>query len=227
MSWIETFSLVMRSNVTALIEKVENPERVLNQLIIDMEEEHERVRQSVAAAIADEIVARKRSQQAREEAEAWMERAAAALRRGDETSSRAALEQKQLCVERADGLQAEYERQREQTAELQRAVGELDDKIRQAKQRQTLLLAKLARAESSQRINEAMRRVDGGSAFAHFARMEQRVERACALDEAYKRLDGDLVDTEALARKLAKDKRKEDVERELAELRRRVSGEGV
>ena len=57
-TWIESFSLVMRSNVTALREKVEDPERLLHQLLIDMEEEQHRVREAVAAAIADEIRAR-------------------------------------------------------------------------------------------------------------------------------------------------------------------------
>ena len=55
MGWFRNFSLVMRSSVTTLREKFENPERMINQLVIDMEEELERVRASVAEAIADEI----------------------------------------------------------------------------------------------------------------------------------------------------------------------------
>src|SRR2546425_434937 len=62
MRWLKTFSLVIRSNITALFECFENPERVLNQLVIDMEEELERVRANVAAVIADEIVLGKQRQ---------------------------------------------------------------------------------------------------------------------------------------------------------------------
>ncbi|MFK7819411.1 MAG: PspA/IM30 family protein, partial [Planctomycetaceae bacterium] len=65
------FSLVMRSSLTTLREKFENPERMLYQLIVDMEEELEHIRRSVAEAIADEIQTRKRVQRAKQEVEDW------------------------------------------------------------------------------------------------------------------------------------------------------------
>src|SRR5947207_11629079 len=104
MHWLTTFSLVIRSNVTALCERFEDPERVLNQLLIDMEEELERVRASTAGVIADEIRMGKDAARARAEAAHWDQRALAALRRGDETNARAALEQKALAGRRADAL---------------------------------------------------------------------------------------------------------------------------
>ena len=62
MKLFNNLSLVLRSSITALEEKVQDPERMLHQLIIDMEEELDRVRCSVAEAVADEIQMRKRSQ---------------------------------------------------------------------------------------------------------------------------------------------------------------------
>ena len=72
MKWLENFTLVMRSSITTLREKVEDPERMLHQLIVDMEEELEAVRAGVAEAIADEIQLGKRAQQAREESDQWL-----------------------------------------------------------------------------------------------------------------------------------------------------------
>ena len=79
--------------VTSLEEKVQDPERMLHQLIIDMEEELERVRANVAGAIADEIQMRKSAQRARDEVEQWMERATKTMERGDDAQAKAALEQ--------------------------------------------------------------------------------------------------------------------------------------
>ena len=160
------------------------------------------MRQSVAAAIADEILLKKQLTKTRDEAEEWMQRAAQALRKTDEDSSRLALEQKSFASERADSLEVEHPKQREQTADLQRSVGELDDKIRQAKQKQTVLLARFTRAQSKQKIDSALRRAEGKSAFAEFNRLENRVDRAEAMSEAYERLDGKDPDAEELKRQL-------------------------
>ena len=81
MRWLESFSLVMRSSITMLREQIEDPERMLYQLIVDMEEEQLRVRAAVAAAIADEIQLGAKCEKARGESQQWFERAAAALRR--------------------------------------------------------------------------------------------------------------------------------------------------
>jgi phage shock protein A len=222
MKWLDRFSLVMRCSITALREQIQDPERMIHQLIIDMDEEQERVRQSVAGAIADEIQLRKKVETAREEARQWVNRAEAALRRGDESASKAGLEQKLLAEQRAESLDLEYAKQREQTAKLQQAVRDLDDKIRQARQKQTLLLARLVRAESQQRIDRALDRATSQSAFAEFGRLESRVERAEAMTEAYDRLEGRDPDAEELKRKFEQEERKERLEKEFEELKRRA-----
>jgi phage shock protein A len=222
MQWLDTFSLVIRTSISSLREKVQDPERMLHQLIADMEEEMDRVRESVAAAIADEIHLGKKAEQARQETEQWLKRATSAIERGDETASQAALEQKLLAEERALQLEREYAKQKEQTAKLQRAVADLNDKIRQARQKRTLLLARLARADSTTRINRALDRSTKESAFAEFGRLEQRVERAEAMSEAYDRLEGRDPQTEELERKFDEADRKERLEREFEELKSRV-----
>jgi phage shock protein A len=212
----------MRSSITALREQVQDPERLIHQLIIDMEGEQERVRASVAGAIADEIQLRKKVEAAREEGRQWTDRAMAALRRGDESASKAALEQKLLAEQRATSLDVEYAKQKEQTAALQHSVRDLDDKIRQARQKQTLLLARLVRAESQQRIDRAIGRATSQSAFAEFSRLESRVERAEAMTEAYDRLEGRDPTAEELKRQFEQQERKVKLDQEFEELKRRA-----
>jgi phage shock protein A len=222
MKWLNDFTLIMRSSITALRETVQDPERMIHQLIIDMEEELERVRTSVASAIADEIQLRKQVEGTRDESRQWMDRATSALRRRDESGSKAALEQKVLAEQRANSLDTEYRKQQEQTAKLQRSVRDLEDKIRQARQKQTLLLARLVRAESEQRIDRALKQTTSQSAFAQFSRLEHRVERAEAMSEAYDRLEGRDPTAEELARQFEEKERKEQTEKQFEELKRRV-----
>ena len=222
MKWITNFSLAMRSNITTLCEKFEDPERMLHQLLIDMEHELEKVRASVAGAIADEIQLGKSVKQAEKDAEQWDERAATAIKRGDESAAKAALEQKVYARERADDLTAEHEKQKQQTEKLRQSVNDLESKIRQARQRQTLLLARLTRADSATQINRALEKSTSRSAFAQFSRLEQRADRAEAMSEAYDRLDGKDPNAEELEREFADADRKEKIEGELEELKARV-----
>ena len=223
MKWLERFTFVMRSNITTIREKIEHPERMLHQLIVDMEDELCAVRHSVAEAIADEIQLRKRAERAREEAVQWTQRAEAAFQRSDENGARSAVDQKVLAEERAAGLEEEHRKQKEQTAKLQASVADLEAKIRQARQKRTLLVARFTRAEAGRRINATLDRVESRSAFAQFQRMEDKVERAEALNEACERLEGRDPDAAELERKFAEDERKDRVRREFEELKQRLS----
>ncbi|MBL9081966.1 MAG: PspA/IM30 family protein [Planctomycetales bacterium] len=222
MNWIKNFTLIMRSSVTTLREKIEDPERMLHQLIIDMEEELERVRAAVAGAIADEIQMNNRWRKAQEESNQWFERAGAALRRNDETTAKAALEHKVACEQRAESLEREYRLQKEQVVKLRDSVRDLEDKIRQAKQKQTLLLARLVRADSAQRVQNALKQTTSNSAFAQFSRLEGRVERAEAMSQAYDQLDGVDPDAAELERRFAETERQERLQTELEALKQKM-----
>ena len=219
MKWLSQFSLVMRSSVTSLKEMVEDPQRMLHQLIIDMEEELGRVRQSVAETIADEIQLRKRAQRERDDANRWLERASQAMKRGDEATASAAVEQKLAAQQRADRLTQDLTKQQTEVSKLKASVDDLEDKIRQAKQKKTLLTARLTRATSMQKIQTAMDRTQSHSAFAQFNRLEEKVEREEAISEAWDRLEGNDPDAVELERKFEADERKQQVIDELAMLK--------
>ena len=222
MSWLTTFSLIIRSNITALSENFENPERVLNQLIIDMEEELERVRANVAGVIADEIQLGRQVDKARAEAEQWHQRAVGALERNDETSTKAALEQKVRADQRAETLAREYHKHQDETVKLHRAIRDLESKIRQAGHKRTLLVARLARVESAHTVNAVLNRIDESSALAQFHRLEQRVERAEAMEEAHARLDDRDPKVLDLEQQFADQEHRDRLQKELEELKRRV-----
>ncbi len=222
MKWFENFTLVMKSNITALRETIEDPERMLHQLILDMEEELQTVRESVASAVADEIQLSKQVEKARGESETWLARATNAIQRNDEAEAKAALDQKLQAEEQLARIEDTYDEQQTQVEKLQMAYRELEDRIRQARHKRTLLVARLARAESSDRINKALDRATGTSAFAEFDRLEKRVERAEAMSEAYDRLSGRDPQAEELAAKFEADERRDRLQRELDQLRQRV-----
>jgi len=222
MKWLEQFTFVMRASLTTLRERVEDPERMLHQLLLDLEEELARVRGNVAEAIADEIQLGRRVERQRAEAQQWLARATEALKRNDEVRAKSALEQKLKVEERLVTLEQEYAVQQEQTTGLKQSVHEMEDRIRQAKQKQTLLLARLARAESSTIVTQALDQTGGANALAQFARLEARVERAEALQIAHDQLSDRDLRGEALEREFLEAARREQVAKEFAELKHRV-----
>ena len=222
MKWLTNFSLVMRSSITSLKEKIEDPERMLHQLIIDMEEELDRIRSSVAEAVADEIQMRKRAEREAAESDIWLERATVAMKRGDESTAKAALDHKLAAAERADRYSTEHAKQKTEVEKLQYSVRDLEDKIRQARQKKTLLAARMTRAESTQKINAAMDRSHSQSALAQFNRFEERVDRQEALSEAWDRMDGQDPNADELARQFEIKERQDRVVAELDALKARV-----
>lgn len=223
MKWLDSFTFVMKSSITTLREKIEDPERMLHQLICDMEEELATVRESVAAAIADEIQLSKQVDKANEEVKLWFERAQAAIQRGDESAAKDALDQKLRCEERVATLETGYEAQSVQVQKLQTAHRELEDRIQQARHKRTLLVARLARAESTERINKAIDKAGSSSAFAQFSRLEDRVDRAEAMSEAHDRLDGRDPEAEELAVKFEADERKARLQSEFESLKQQLA----
>jgi phage shock protein A len=195
---------------------------MLHQLIIDMECELDRVRASVAEAVADEIQMKKRMERERLEAAKWLERATAALHRNDEKAAKAALEQKLATQERADRYAEDHTKQASEVDKLRRAVNDLQDKIRQATQKKTLLMARMARATSTQKIASAMERSNSQSAFAQFRKLEDKVEREEAINEAWDRLDGKDAGAEELEEQFQAAERKEKLELELSQLRAQI-----
>jgi phage shock protein A len=162
MQWLETFTLVMRSQMTMLRERIENPERMIHQLILDMEEELELARRRIAEALADETHLAQEVARAETQAGLWLERATDAVRKGDEALAKSALEQKRRAEDRAVSLKEVLKTQEVETQKLQDAFRDLEDKLRMARRQQRLLLAKMALCQLNDHLDEYGVEADDG-----------------------------------------------------------------
>ena len=219
MSWFESFGLVMRSSVTTLRERVEDPERMLHQLLIDMQAELDHVRGRVAESIADEIQLKRRSDRQVELAASWQKRAGEALRRGDDRAAAAAMTEKITADELSKQFADDHAQHSVEVARLERSTRELESKIAAAKHKKTILAAKMAQATSKQRIHRAISGSSIDSATAQFERFEDRVERQEALSKAHDRLNGRDPSVDDLAAEFAAQERQDRVKEELQRLK--------
>ncbi len=133
MGILQRLSLLIRSNINDAISRGENPEKVLNQVIIDMREQLARAKQEVAVAIADERKLKAQVEEERRQAAEWEHRAVLAVREGRDDLARQALLRQQEDAERAASLEETGQRQAMETEKLKIALRELNDKIEEAK----------------------------------------------------------------------------------------------
>ena len=132
------------------------------------------------------------------------------------------LEQKVLAEERVASLDKEHAKHKDETAKLHRALRDLEHKIRQARHRRSLLAARMVRADSARTVNSVLKRTDTTSALATFQRLEQRVERAEAMEQAFDRLDDRAPEAQDLQRQFEERDRQEQLQKEFDELKRRL-----
>ena len=176
MGIFDRFSRLVRSNINDLISSAEDPEKMLNQLIGDMNGQLVKAKQQVAGAIADE---RRLKDQAETEARLssdWESRAILAVNEGRDDLARQALLRQSEHAEHARTLAATWDAHRTETEKLKAQLRELADKIEEAKRKKNLLLARQRRAEAQQRIAQTMSSISEKSAFEAFARMEEKID---------------------------------------------------
>ena len=177
MGIFDRLSTLFRSNINDLINSAENPEKMLNQLIVDMNGQLVKAKQQVAAAIADEKRLRDQADNEFKLAQDWEQRAVLAINQGRDDLAKQALLRQSEHSEHAQTLAATWESHRAETEKLKQQLRELADKIEEAKRKKNLLLARQRRAEAQKRISQTMSSMSEKSAFEAFARMEERIEQ--------------------------------------------------
>jgi phage shock protein A len=221
MSIFQRLSLLLRSNLNDAISRGENPEKVLNQLIIDMREQLQRAKQEVAVAIADERKLKAQAEEERKQAADWEHRAVLAVREGRDDLARQALLRHQEHGERALSLEETWQRQSTETERLKTSLQQLNDKIEEAKRKKNLLIAKQKRAQAQKRIHETMAGLSDRSAFETFERVAEKIEeterRALAAAEVTETLRGDTLEQE-----FSKLKTQDDLDRRLLSLKQQL-----
>ena len=195
-------STVFKSNINDLISRAENPEKMLNQIILDMRDQLAKAKREVAAAIADERKLKSQLDTEVKQARDWQHRAMLAVKEGrDDLAKQALLRQKEH-TERGQVLQQTWEAQARETESLKGSLRQLNDKIEEAKRKRNLLIAKQKRAQAQRRIHETMSGLSDTSAFEAFNRMADKIEeeerRSVAHVEVTEALQGDTLESEFL-----------------------------
>jgi phage shock protein A len=190
MGMFERLKTVISSNINALISKAEDPEKMLNQMIIDMNEQLIESKKAVAMAIADEKKLERDMMENRAKADEWEKKAMLAVRAGRDDLAKEALLRKQEFEGYATQLAQQWEAQKQSVEKLKEALRQLQTKIEEANRKKNILIARAKRAEAQQRINQTMSSLAGNkSAFETFERMERKVDEIEASAEAMKELD--------------------------------------
>jgi phage shock protein A len=206
---------VISSNVNALLDKGEDPKKLLELNLDEMGEQLKRGRQDVVGAVAEEKRLKKKVDELEAEVEKWDKRAELALKAGDEGLARDALKQKQRC--RADRETAEKARveQRDVALKMKDELEKMERRLEELRLRKGTLTARAEQAKGGGGT-ESLGARGGSNAFAEFRRMEGEIEGREATNSAMSEVE------EALG----KGAREEDLEAKFRDLERQVGGGG-
>jgi phage shock protein A len=181
---------LISSNVNDMISKAEKPEKMLNQLIIEMQEQLLESKRAVAMAIADEKKLERDLANQEAQAQEWEKKAMLAVRAGKDDLAKEALLRKQEYANAALEYRKQWEAQKSSVEKLKESLRELQNKIEEAQRKKNLLIARAKRAEAQQKIQNTMSSVSGNrSAFDAFDRMAQKVDQMEAQADAAKELE--------------------------------------
>ncbi|MBD1938256.1 PspA/IM30 family protein [Microcoleus sp. FACHB-68] len=182
---------VIRANINSLVGSAEDPEKILEQTVIDMQEDLIQLRQAVAQAIATQKRTERQCSQAQSTADEWYRRAQLALQKGDENLAREALMRRKTYHETAQAMKAQIEQQSGVVNQLKQNMRSLESKIAEAKTKKDLYIARARSAKASEKLNEMMGQFNTGSAMSAFERMEEKVMQLEARSEAIAHLGHD------------------------------------
>jgi phage shock protein A len=175
---------LIKSNLNDLISRSEEPEKMLNQIVVDMNEQLIEAKKQVASSIADEKRLAKQAEQEAATAAEWERRAMMAVRASDDNLAKEALARKKEHEQLAVAYRDQWQKQKHAVEQLKLALRALNAKIEEAKRKKNLLVARKKRAEAQKQIQETMHGLRNASAFEAFERMEGRINQMEAEAEA-------------------------------------------
>jgi phage shock protein A len=183
---------LIKSNLNDLISRAEDPEKMLNQVLLEMQQQLVEAKKAVAVAIADEKRLQKQYNAELDKAKEWERKAMLAVRAGDDNLARQALVRKQEHENISAQFQQQWIAQKGAVDKLKDALRLLANKIEEAKRKKNILIARKKRAEAQQQIANTMQGLGDTSAFDTFDRMAERIQLMEAEAEAGAELAGEL-----------------------------------
>jgi phage shock protein A len=183
---------LIKSNLNDLITKAEDPEKMLTQVLLEMQQQLVEAKKAVAVAIADEKKLQKQYVAEADKSKEWERKAMVAVRAGDDSLARQALARKGEHEAIATQFQQQWVSQKQAVEKLKDALRLLNNKIEEAKRKKNILIARKKRAEAQQQIANTMQGLGDTSAFDTFDRMAERIQLMEAEAEAGAELAGEL-----------------------------------
>ena len=222
MGLFDRLSRIVKANVNDLVSKAEDPEKVLEQAVIDMQEDLVQLRQAVARAIASQKRTEQQYNKNQQEANTWQQRAQLALSKGDENLAREALTRKKSFNDTAATLKAQLDQQSNNVDTLKRNLIALESKIAEAKTKKDMLKARANAAKAQRQLQETIGGIDTSSAMGAFERMEDKVMQLEAESQSAAELGG-----MGLEQQFAQLEASSGVDDELAAMKAQLSGGSV
>jgi phage shock protein A len=213
---------IIAANFTDLLDKAEDPAKMIRMIILEMEETLVEVRASAARTIADQKEMRRHITKLDKLQESWTEKAELALSKGREDLAKAALVEKQKAADMGDQLQAEITVLDEALKASEEDIAKLQNKLREARTRQNSIVTRLESAHNRVKLREMYNGPKMADAFSRFDIMERRVDLA----EGRAEVLGLGAPAKSLEEEIAELKSSEKVEAELAAMKARVGKGG-
>ncbi|MDF1565506.1 MAG: PspA/IM30 family protein [Deltaproteobacteria bacterium] len=237
MGVLSRISTLIKSNLNDLISKAEDPEKILEQSIVDMQDNVKEAKKEVIDTLAQQKVLEKKLQTANEEVSAWERKAITAVEGGDDDLAREALRRKSASQSRASALEEQVVVQKDYVDTLRASLTALESKIEEAKSKKTQLVSRLRAAKVKEDMIAAREVAQGthqalqdDTAFAAFARMEEKILQIEGKVEAMEELssvstgaDPDIRAELEIEQKLKQLKASSAVEDELDALKKRLA----
>jgi phage shock protein A len=216
MALMERVSTLLRANLNDLIDRAEDPAKMIKQVILDMENQLMQIKTQVAIAVADlHVLERKRTEDTEKES-SWMRKADIAVARKDDALARAAIERSLSCRKMTAAFDEQIADQKVQVENLKAAFGKLEAKLAEARAKADVLAARHRRSRVVNRTADVQINTGASAASNTFDRMEDKVLKSEAYGEALLNIaDGDVEN------RLASLEREEEVDRLLAELKQK------
>lgn len=219
MGLFDRIGRVVRANLNDVVSKAEDPEKILEQAILDMQEDLVQLRQAVAKAIAAQKRTEQQYNKNQTDANSWQQRAQLALSKGDEGLAREALQRRKGSSDTAAQLKQQLDIQVNQVQTLKRNLIALESKISEAKTKKDMLKARVQAAKANEQLQSAVSSMNTGSSMAAFERMEDKVLEMEARSQASFELGGADLESQFAALESGS-----DVDAELAAMKAQLSG---
>jgi phage shock protein A len=221
MGLLERVSTLLRANLNDMIDRAEDPDKMIKQVILDMENQYLQVKTQVAVSIADQHMLEKRLKENEDTGNDWMRKAERAVDKGEDDLARAGLDRYQASLRLAQSYREQVDDQKAQVETLKSALQKLEQKLDEAKSKRDLLLARHRRSIAFGKAARAQTAIGDQAKSATFDRLKDRVHHTEAVATAEMELIGD-----DAGERLTRMDRDAEIDRLLADLkaRRRLPG---